>query len=177
MKQCPRCKQTYSDPSLNFCLEDGELLSTFSQEPPPSRYADDTPPTILLDQSRVTNPTNWPNQPSAQPPAKWQPAGVPQQQFGSYPMPPSSSLAVVSLILGISSLTIGWCCSLALILAPAALITGVMAKNRADKQPDLYTGRGMAIGGIVMGAISLAAYILFIIIYGIAVIGGGLMNN
>ncbi len=178
MKQCPRCQKTYSDPSLNFCLEDGELLTSLSQEPPASRYADDTPPTILLDQSRVTNPTSWPNQqPTAQPPQKWQPAGVQQQQFGSYPMPASSTLAVVSLILGISSLTVGWCCSLALVLAPAALITGIIAKSRADKQPDLYTGRGMAIGGIIMGAVSLALYILFIIIYGIAMIGGGLMNN
>ena len=177
MKQCPRCKQTYSDASLNFCLEDGELLTSFAQEPQASRYADDTPPTILLDQSRVTNPTNWPQQPAAQPPAKWQPAGVGQQQFGSYPMPASTTLAVVSLILGISSLTVGWCCSLALILAPAALITGIIAKSRADKQPELYSGRGMAIGGIIMGAVSLAAYVLFIIIYGIAMIGGGLMNN
>lgn len=176
MKQCPRCKQTYSDPSLNFCLEDGELLIAFSQEPPLGRYADETPPTILLDQSRVTNPTNWPQQPTGQPPVKWQPSAVQQPQFGAYAMSPNQSLAVVSLILGISSLTVGWCCSLALLLAPAALITGVMAKNRADKEPQLYGGRGMAIGGIVMGAISLAAYVLFIIIYGLAVIGGGLMN-
>lgn len=174
MKQCPRCKQTYSDPALNFCLEDGELLVAFSQEPPLGRYADETPPTILLDQSRVTNPTNWPQQQAAQPPAKWQPAGVPQAQFGSYPMSPNTSLAVVSLILGISSLTVGWCCYIGLLLAPAALITGIIAKSRTDKQPDLYGGRGMAIGGMVMGAVSLAVYVLLIIIYGIAIIGGGL---
>ena len=36
------------------------------------QFSDDSPPTILLDQSRVTNPTNWPPQASAQPPAPWQ---------------------------------------------------------------------------------------------------------
>lgn len=29
MKQCPQCKQTYSDDSLNFCLSDGAVLSSF----------------------------------------------------------------------------------------------------------------------------------------------------
>lgn len=175
MKQCPRCKQTYSDPSLNFCLEDGELLTAFAQEPPLGRYADETPPTILLDQSRVTNPTTWPQQPVAQPPAKWQPNAVQQPPFGAYAMSsPNQTLAVVALILGISSLTVGWCCYIGLLLAPAALITGVLAKSRADKEPQLYGGRGMAIGGIIMGAVSLAIYVLLFIIYGLALIGGSI---
>ena len=28
MKQCPACKNTYTDDSLNYCLADGEILST-----------------------------------------------------------------------------------------------------------------------------------------------------
>jgi len=60
MKQCPRCKQTYSDENLNFCLEDGELLTVFGYEPPASRYVDEPPPTVMLNEARVTNPANWP---------------------------------------------------------------------------------------------------------------------
>ena len=62
MKQCPRCKQTYSDENLNFCLEDGELLTVFAYEPPAS-FADDPPPTVLLSEARVTNPASWPQAP------------------------------------------------------------------------------------------------------------------
>lgn len=34
MKRCPSCNRTYTDPSLNFCLEDGTPLTT--DAPPPS---------------------------------------------------------------------------------------------------------------------------------------------
>ena len=30
MKQCPQCKQTYSDDNLNFCLSDGTALASLS---------------------------------------------------------------------------------------------------------------------------------------------------
>src|SRR5260221_13610537 len=112
MKQCPRCNQTYSDDQLNFCLSDGELLTSFAQAP--TRYADDAPPTVMLGEPRVTNPADWPASPQSGPPAQWQPSGMPQPQFGQYSMPlsPNQTLAIVSLGLGIGSVTIGWCCYL-----------------------------------------------------------------
>ena len=47
-----------------------------------------------------------------------------------------------------------------------------MIQNKHN--PDAYGGRGLAIGGIVMGGLFLLGYILLIIIYGIAMIGGGI---
>jgi len=179
MKQCPRCKQTYSDDQLNFCLEDGELLTAFAQEPPPERYKDAPPPTLLMNDPRVTNPTNWPPSPPSQPPAQWQPQNAARQQQAqgfAYYASPNQTLGVVSLILGIASLTVGWCCSFGLLLSPAALITGFIALSQNKKDPGRYGGRGLAIGGIVTGVVFLAVYVLFILIYGIALIGGGLAN-
>lgn len=176
MKQCPRCRQTYSDDQLNFCLEDGELLSGFVQEPSPTRYADDSPPTVVLTEARQTNPSNWPSAPPSSPPAQWQgqPMNVPQ--FADYPatLSPNQSLAIASLCLGIASITIGWCCYIGLLLSPAALITGFMAISQIKKDPAKYTGRGLAIGGIVTGTVYLAALVLFVLIYGAAIFLGGI---
>lgn len=176
MKQCPRCQRAYQDDQLNFCLDDGEMLTLTTRTQ--TRYADDAPPTLLLDQSRVTNPSEWPNSPQPQPPMPWQgqPQNVPQPQFAPLVMNRSAdqTLAVVSLILGIASITIGWCCSSGMLLSPAALITGFLALFFIKKDPGAYTGRGLAIGGIIMGAIFLAAYVFVVLIYGIAIIGGGL---
>ena len=176
MKQCPRCQQTYSDDTLNFCLSDGELLTAFQQEPSSPRF-DDSPPTMILDQARQTNPTNWPQSPQASPPAVWQgqaaPAFQPMGMYGALPSP-NQTMAITSLVLAILSVTVGWCCSLGLILAPAGLITGWIALNQINKDPQRYGGRGMALGGMIVSGVSLALFILFLIIYGIAIIGGGL---
>jgi hypothetical protein len=163
MKQCPRCQQTYSDDALNFCLEDGELLTSFLKEPPPTRYADDPPPTVLLNEARVTNPTNWPaSPPSAAPPARWQPQQLGlNQPFGS----PSSfqskdqTLPTISLVLGILSLILV-CCYGGIWLGIPAAILGFLGMRNADSDPNRYGGRGMAIGGMVLGVVSLLGTLL-----------------
>lgn len=169
MKQCPRCDKTYSDDGLNFCLDDGELLAQ-SIETGQARPFDDSPPTVILDQARITNPINVPT-PHA-PPAIWQG----QQQMTNFAgtASPNQTLAIVSLCLGISSITVGWCCSLGLVLSPAALITGFIALSQIKKDPKKNGGRGLALGGIVTGAIFLVGYVLFILIYGAAMLFGGL---
>lgn len=77
MKICPRCQKTYTDESLNFCLDDGAVLNQ-------SNESESSPlPTVLLNQPRPTNPnqptgsqmggqSGWSNQNqfSMQPPAK-----------------------------------------------------------------------------------------------------------
>ncbi|MEO7659283.1 MAG: hypothetical protein ABIV48_06685, partial [Pyrinomonadaceae bacterium] len=90
MKQCPRCKQTYSDEQLNFCLEDGELLTGFLEEPPLTIYADDSP-TVRLNDARATNPSSWPSSPPSSPLAAWSAPGMnaPKAQFSPYLMNPT----------------------------------------------------------------------------------------
>ncbi len=176
MKQCPRCKQTYSDDQLNFCLEDGELLTGFAQEPPPARYRDDSPPTLLMNEPRVTNPTNWPTPQQSAPPAQWQASSPVHFQSQGQPMVvamQSQGLAITSLCLGIASVTIGFCCYLGVLLSPAAMITGFiyLSQNRSD--PVRYPGRGLAIGGIATGVAYFAILALIIIVYGMAFLAGG----
>lgn len=165
MKRCPKCSQTYTDSDINFCLNDGELLSRLAEDTYRSPFSEDPPPTVVMNPPRTTNPTGW--QPPSQPMTQWQPAGSPQPQFTPYMMPasPNQTLAIVSLALGAGSMTVGWCCSMGLALGPAAIITGFISLSMIKKDPTTYGGRGLAIGGIVTGTIFLAIYILIMLLY------------
>jgi hypothetical protein len=182
MKKCPKCGQVYTDKDLNFCFNDGELLSYLAEYAPPTLlkdrpvFADDPPATEFMGSSRVTRETTWPQQNTAAPPVAWQ-GGQPmdQAQYSQFPthVAQNQTLAIVSLGLGIGAMTVGWCCSSGLLLSPAALITGFIALSQIKKDPQRFGGRGFAIGGIVTAAVFLALYLLFIIIYGAALFLGG----
>src|SRR5687767_12318758 len=47
MKICPTCRRTYDDDGLNFCLEDGSVLTLTSA---------DAAPTVVMHQPRTTSP-------------------------------------------------------------------------------------------------------------------------
>ncbi|MEO7672458.1 MAG: DUF4190 domain-containing protein [Pyrinomonadaceae bacterium] len=181
MKRCPRCGQTYSDAAINFCLNDGELLSyladdapkTIVQNAPPS-FVDDSPPTEFLKSPRVTSETNWPTH---APPVRYQgPQQDAPQIFTNYPttVSPDQTLAIVSIGLGVASMTIGWCCYSGMLLGPAAIVTGLIALSMIKKNPGVYGGRPFAITGIVIGAAYLAIMLLIIIVYIIAMIAPNL---
>jgi len=46
MKICPTCRRTYEDDGLNFCLEDGSVLT----------FASEAAPTVVMEQPRSTSP-------------------------------------------------------------------------------------------------------------------------
>lgn len=171
MKRCPRCGQTYSDATLNFCLEDGELLNYLADDAPktlfaderPAGFADDSPPTVVMSSPRVTNQTNWPG---SSPPA-WQGGqqNLQNQPYGipSFSQSKDQTLPTISLVLGIIACVMV-CCYGGLWLGVPAAIVGFLGMRNADNHPDRYTGRGMAIGGMVLGIITLLASMVFLII-------------
>src|SRR5829696_1791 len=58
MKICPACRKTYTDDGLNFCLDDGSILTLSN---------DQTPETVMMNQPRFTDPnTAAGNQPGIQ---------------------------------------------------------------------------------------------------------------
>lgn len=144
---------------MNFCLNDGEYLKL---------VGDDAPPTVLLDPPRVTNQTNWQQyQGPAAPPAPWnnQPQNVQNQSFGTQNLSQSKdqTLPTVSLVLGILSLLLV-CCFGGFPLGLAAVITGYLGMKNADQNPTRYGGRSLAIGGIVLGVISILSSVVYIIL-------------
>jgi hypothetical protein len=196
MKRCTRCDRTYPDDNLNFCLDDGELLVLYAGDDATKSLRDDAPPTVVLDQTRVTNPVSWPSPSMGQPPQQsqppmqqtWQP---PQQQaqyqpnyaFAPHPMMmrgtmgASQVLPIVSLSLGIASIVIGWCCSIGVLLAPAAIITGAIGLFQIKTNPGAYSGKGLAIAGIATGSLYIVGVIIFVMLYGAAILMGGLAGN
>src|SRR5262245_30585351 len=68
-------------------------------------------------------------------------------------------LAIASLVLGIISIpTLG----LLVVGAITAIVLGVIAIGRIKKEPAIYGGKGMAIGGIITSAVSLLLTAVFV---------------
>lgn len=68
------------------------------------------------------------------------------------PTPPTNTMAIVSLIFGILGL-VGVCPGLGPIIA---LVTGNMAQGDIRRNPGMYSGDGLAKGGIILGWIGIA---------------------
>ena len=104
--------------------------------------------------------------PPPAPDAGWQSQNIGANTPFAPPMVGASgdnkTLAIVSLVCGILSLT---CCGA--VTGIAALITGFMAKNNVDANPQQYGGRGLAIAGMIMGAISIVLTVLWLVFAGI----------
>lgn len=155
MKICPVCHESYTDENLNFCLNDGNALSTRETEQP----------TVVFDPVRQTNPLGndlntglgWENQPL-----------VNNQNFGAAGYSQTiyeeqnQTLPTVSLTLGILSMIL-CCCGLGVPLGAGGIVTGFLALQNINREPIVYTGRGMAVGGIVTGIIGLTVAIIMLI--------------
>ena len=90
MKRCPTCNRTYTDLSLNFCLEDGTPLTSDAPDLnatiryPGSRDTSEPPPTEIYRPATtpIARPTATPPPPPppSQPPPQWSPTPQPQQR-------------------------------------------------------------------------------------------------
>ena len=198
MKRCPTCNRTFEEDWLAFCTQDGTTLVDDSpakaDEPPPTILAPPPPPPGGWQQpsgglgSGQFQPQPAPPTP---PPANMgTPSGgigvnqfqPPQQmQSGWQPPPPPAygqgtkqGIAVASMICGIFSVTIGWCCYLGVLTAPVAIGLGAYQLSQIKKDPDHNTGKPFALTGIITGALYFVGVAIIILIYGLALLSGGL---
>jgi hypothetical protein len=171
MKRCPTCNQTFDEEWLSFCTIDGTALlesGPARSEPPPTIRSSATP----------TNPTGQPtfnlpgsyNQPPARPAPSpplapsWQPPPPP-----GYTVAPQQGLAVASLILGIFTITIGWC-YVGVVTGPIAIVLGIISLVQIKNNPERNTGKPLAVAGIVTGA-------TYFVIIGIIILFAVLMQG
>jgi hypothetical protein len=172
MKRCPTCNQTFEERWLSFCTADGTTLiddAPSSSEPPPTIMSSAPPP--------VSNPNqqaNW-NTPSGAFGSGQFPAPQASQPAWQPPPPPpfaagkQQGLAVASLICGIFTVTIGWCCYLGVITGPVALGLGIYSLVQIKNDPDKFGGKPLALTGIITAAVYFLGLALFILIYGVAI--------
>ena len=110
-------------------------------------------------------------------PAEYIPPPAPVQGWAPpppppYPNQPQQTLAATSLVLGIVSVTVGWCCSFGILTAPIALVLGIVSLVQIKNDPKKYGGKGMAIGGIATSGLYILILGAIILLYGIGIIAG-----
>ena len=143
--------------------------------PPASPFKETEPmfdkPNDSFNQSPFGNQAESYNSPMQQ--SEWTPPPAPVSDWQSQNIgqntpfqPPvgegqNQTLAIVSLVCGVLSIV---CCWFSIFVGPAGLITGYLAKNKADQNPAHFGGRGMALAGMITGGIGTALGILFIIL-------------
>ena len=177
MKRCPTCNQTFSDEGLSFCTNDGTAL--VETQPLPTQVrptADVTPPrptapaaeqpTLYMSASYAPPPVQY-SQPA--PAQGWQP---PQPVYASGG--PQQTIAVVSLVLGIASITVGWCCYFGVLTGPVAIGMGIYSLVQIKNRPTEFGGKPFAIAGIVTGGLYFVGLIFIILLYGVAFLMQGL---
>jgi hypothetical protein len=177
MKRCPKCNQEFTDAWLTFCTQDGTSLVDIEvrpSEPPPTLFNPPLPPSV----SPAEQPTlDLPGRYS--PPAEYIPPQPLQSGWTPPPPPPfpikrEQTLAVASLVLGIVSITLGWCCSFGILTSPIAIVLGIVALFQIKNDPKKYGGKGFAIGGVISGGLYFVVLALIILLWGFGVLMGGI---
>lgn len=149
----------YEPPAPNFPqFRDPEpVVSSASANPfdKPAPAAEWTPPPAIE--------PSWQNQDAGLASASQPSAGEAGQ---------SKTLAIVSLVVGILSL---FCCNWFL-FGIGAIVTGFIAKSKATDDPANYAGRGLALGGIITGVVSMILGIIVWILYFFGFLAGIIGN-
>jgi uncharacterized protein DUF4190 len=174
MKYCPQCNKQYAEAWLTFCTDDGSLLREDLTPPADPNWDPRIRPTKTDDPSEYTTqwlPGNappasgWMMPSDAEPVNRARPAERPWQPPPPPPLPQNRSsppgIAIASFILGIIGVMIGLACAIPL-PGIIALLLGIVALAQMRSAPN-STGRGLAIAGIVMGAINVAIFVFAIL--------------
>ena len=84
---------------------------------------------------------------------------------------PTSGKATASLVTGVASLVLSWCCGLG-VAGIVAIVLGVKARREIAASGGRLKGDGIALGGIVTGAIAIVLGLLILVLIVVAVVAG-----
>lgn len=76
----------------------------------------------------------------------------------------SIALGVVGLFLMVPALIIWFCSVFPFILGVAAVIVGFLGISRTKSDPEKYSGKGLAIAGVIVGALAIIVPTLYAIL-------------
>lgn len=83
---------------------------------------------------------------------------------GYQPAPQTSPMAIISLIAGIASIVLACCCTFLSLVGVAGIICGVLARKEIAESHGSKTGAGMALAGIITGAVGIALGIVSVLL-------------
>lgn len=92
-------------------------------------------------------------------------------QYGVPAVRPTNGKATASLITGVGTLVLSWCCGFGL-LGIVAIVLGVKARNEISASGGTQQGDGLALGGIITGAIAVVLGLLILVLIVVAVVAG-----
>lgn len=124
-----------------------------------SPYADDAPPTLVMDSPRVTNASAY----ASHLPATRQ-GNEMRSQYGTDQITggQNTMLPTISLALAVSSCFLV-CCSGGIWLGLPAAVVGFLGLRNAENDPARYGGRGLAVAGMVIGIVTFLSSLVFLL--------------
>lgn len=109
-----------------------------------------------------------PPQPGYGQPGYGQPPYSPQYGYGQPPT--TNGKATIALIVGITSLVLSFCC--VGIIGIVAVVLGAKARNEISSSGGRQTGDGMALAGIITGAVAVLISLALVVLIGILIATG-----
>ena len=101
------------------------------------------------------------------------PPGPPGPPPYGYPPVPTrtNGKATAALAPGIGTLVLSWCCGLGL-AGVVAIVLGIKARNEIRASGGTQDGEGLALGGIITGALAVVLGLLVLALIGLALVAG-----
>ena len=91
------------------------------------------------------------------------------------PVRKTNNWAVISLVLGIVALPATCCYGIGIFPAILAIILGFIARREIRESEGTQTGEGLALAGIILGAVVIVLGVVFcLMIVGLGLLGGGI---
>ena len=187
MKHCPTCSANFDDDDLGYCTDDGTPLlagaNPFGQDAQATKLFDEQPVTQVMSAPRPTQygvgtppmqaptpePYRWANESPPAPAPAWTPPPVPM--YPAIRQQQQTTVAILSLVFGLASITIGWIC-FGLPLGILAMILGFVALSQIRRNPAQYGGKPLALCGLITGGIVFLVHVAIFVIWIVAMIIG-----
>lgn len=100
-----------------------------------------------------------------------QPGYAPGPPPGYAPVVPTNNKATAALITGITTLVLSWCCGLG-VFGLVAVVIGLQGRAEVRRSQGSQTGEGLALAGIVTGAIAAVVGLAVIVLIVLVVVSG-----
>lgn len=139
--------------------------------PPEARQPVPAPEGVGTQEAPMASPPAWGSPPPPQPPPPpgYGPASYGQAApggWGATPQAaPSNGLAIGALVLGIGSLLFAFIPFVGFASVPFAIGAVVLGVIGLGKSREIGQGKGLAIGGLVTGAVALAVSVLYVLLF------------
>jgi hypothetical protein len=180
MKRCPVCQRTYTEDSLNYCLEDGSALLSESSA------SSDLAATLIIPEPLVTVPgkgeTARPVLPRQQPFITPTPSWPPVSPLAAIPVNAARQgrgagitslvLAIIAFVLlgfciiggaaGVNVDLIGGLFLFSVLLALVGAVLGIVATSKSSKEASAQNTKAMSIVALVLNVLYLLITIIFL---------------